>query len=122
MQFARTNPPSSCPEPGKEGQGGGDLRFGADPHEVSAPGCGLTIHGRAVRANDPTFRVRKEVLRGEEAGSGFCVFHVSTEDEMVGWHHRLNGHEFEQAPEDGDGQGSLACCGPQGRKESDTTE
>ena len=33
-----------------------------------------------------------------------------TEDEMVGWHHRLNGHEFEQAPGVGDGQGSLACC------------
>ena len=33
-----------------------------------------------------------------------------TEDEMVGWHHRLNGHEFEQAPGDGEGQGSLACC------------
>ena len=33
-----------------------------------------------------------------------------TEDEMVGWHHRLHGHEFEQAPGDGEGQGSLACC------------
>ena len=33
-----------------------------------------------------------------------------TENEMVGWHHRLDGHEFEQAPEVGDGQGSLACC------------
>ena len=41
---------------------------------------------------------------------------------MVGWHHRLNGHEFEQAPGVGDGQGSLACCSPWGRKESDTTE
>jgi len=41
---------------------------------------------------------------------------------MVGWHHRLNGHEFEQALGDGDGQGSLACCSPWGRKESDTTE
>ena len=46
----------------------------------------------------------------------------TTEDEMVGWHHRLNGHEFEQAPGVGDGQGSLACCSPWGRKESDTTE
>ena len=45
-----------------------------------------------------------------------------TEDEMVGWHHRLNGHEFGQAPGDGYGQGSLACCSPQCRKESDTTE
>ena len=41
---------------------------------------------------------------------------------MVGWHHRLNGHEFEQAPGVGDGQGSLACCGSWGRKASDTPE
>ena len=38
------------------------------------------------------------------------------EDEMVGWHHRLNGHEFEQTLGDGEGQGSLACCGPWGRR------
>ena len=46
----------------------------------------------------------------------------TTEDDMVGWHHQLNGHEFEQALEDGDGRGSLACCTPWGCKESDTTE
>ena len=46
----------------------------------------------------------------------------ATEDEMVGWHYRLNGHEFEQAPGVGDGQGSLAYCSPWGCKESDTTE
>ena len=45
-----------------------------------------------------------------------------TDDEMVGWHHRLDGHEFEQAPRVGDGQGSVACCSPWGHKESDTTE
>ena len=45
-----------------------------------------------------------------------------TEDEMLGWHHQLNGHEFEQTPEDSEGQGSLACCSPWGHKESDTTE
>ena len=45
-----------------------------------------------------------------------------TEDEMVGWHHRLNGHEFEQAPGVGDGREGLTCCSPWGRKESDTTE
>ena len=45
-----------------------------------------------------------------------------TEDEMTGWHHRLNGHEFEQSPGDGEGQGSPACCSPWGCKESDTTE
>ena len=45
-----------------------------------------------------------------------------TEDEMVGWHHRLDGLEFEQALGVGDRQGGLACCSPQGRKETDTTE
>ena len=45
-----------------------------------------------------------------------------TEDEMVGWHHRLDGHEFEQAPGVGDGQGSLACCSPWGCKELDMTK
>ena len=39
-----------------------------------------------------------------------------TENEMVGWHHGLDGHEFEQAPEVGDGKGSLACCSPRGRR------
>ena len=45
-----------------------------------------------------------------------------TEDEMVGWHHQLSGHEFKQALGIGDGQGSLACCSPWGRKVLDTTE
>ena len=45
-----------------------------------------------------------------------------TEDEMVGWHHRLDGHEFEQALGVIDGQRSLACCSPWHQKESDTTE
>ena len=45
-----------------------------------------------------------------------------TEDEMVGWHHRLKGHEFEQAPGDSEGQGNLVCCSPRGRRESDMTE
>ena len=45
-----------------------------------------------------------------------------TEDEMVGWLHQFNGHEFEHAPGVGDGQGSLACCSPWGHKESDMTE
>ena len=45
-----------------------------------------------------------------------------TEDEMVGWHHQLNGDDFEKAPGVGDGQGSLACCSPGGLKESDMTE
>ena len=53
-------------------------------------------------------------LRWEEKGM--------TEDEMVGWHHWLNGHEFEYALRVGDGQGSLVCCIPLGRNESDTTK
>ena len=44
-----------------------------------------------------------------------------TEKEMVGRHHRLTGHEFEQTLGDGEGQGTLACCSPWGRKESDMT-
>ena len=45
----------------------------------------------------------------------------TTEDEMVGWHHWPNGHEFEQALGEGEGQGNLACCSPWGREEVDTT-
>ena len=56
----------------------------------------------------------EEDWRQEETGT--------TEDEMVGWHHWLDGHEFEQAPRVGDGQGSLACCSPWGHKQSYTTE
>ena len=60
----------------------------------------------------------------------FCLIHFGhlstykgmTEDKMVGWHHRLNGYEFEPTPGDGEGQGSLVCCSPRGRKESDMTE
>ena len=44
------------------------------------------------------------------------------EDEMIGWHHQLNGHEFKQTQEDSEGQGSLVCCSLWGCKESDTTE
>jgi len=53
-------------------------------------------------------------LRQEEKGT--------TEDEMVGWHHQLNGHEFGYTPGVGDGQEDLACCGSWGHKESDMTE
>ena len=45
-----------------------------------------------------------------------------TVDEVVGWHHRLNGHELEQTLGDSEGQGSLECCHPWGRKEVDMTE
>ena len=46
---------------------------------------------------------------------------MTTEDEMAGWYHQLDGHEFEQALGVGDGQGSLVCCSPCGHKDSDTT-
>ena len=46
----------------------------------------------------------------------------TTEDEMAGWYQRFNGHEFEQVPGDGEGQGGLACCSPWGCKESDMTD
>ena len=45
-----------------------------------------------------------------------------TEDKMVGWHYRLNGHEFEQVPGDGEGQGNMACYSPWSHKQLDTTE
>ena len=45
----------------------------------------------------------------------------ATEDEMVGWHHGFNGHEFEQTSRESKGQGSLVCCSPWGHKESDMT-
>ena len=59
-------------------------------------------------------------LGGTECGMGTLTH--SWAPERVGWHHRLNGHEFEQTPGVGDGQGDLACCGSWGRKESDATE
>ena len=57
-----------------------------------------------------------------DAGKDWRQEKGMTEDEMVGWHHRFNGHEFEQAPRVGDGQGSLGCCSPWGCKELDVTE
>ena len=59
---------------------------------------------------------RTDSLERLKAGGGGL-----TEDETVGWHHQLDGYEFEQAPGLGDGQGGLACCSPWGRKESDST-
>ena len=63
------------------------------------------------------------IVKYSDAGQGWRQEEKgTTEDEMVGWHNGLNGHEFEQAPGDSEGQGSLACCSPWGRKESDITE
>ena len=60
--------------------------------------------------------------RDHDAGKDKQEEKGTIEDEMVRWHPRLDGHEFEQAPGVGDGQGSLACCSPWGRKELNTTE
>ena len=63
--------------------------------------------------------IRKDLDAGKDWGQ---EEKGTTEDQMVLWHHRLDGHESEQAPGDGEGQGSLACCSPWGRREWDTTE
>ena len=60
------------------------------------------------------FTAQEKLAVQEEKGT--------TEDEMLGWHHRLDGPEFGQAPGVGDGQGSLVCCSPRGHEESDRTE
>ena len=65
---------------------------------------------------------RADTLEKTLLGKIECRKRRGWQNEMVGWHHQLNGHEFEQAPGDGEGQGSLACCSPWGRKESDTSE
>ena len=71
-------------------------------------------------AMDMSLSKFRELVMDREAWRS--TVHGVTEHEMVGWHHRLNGHGFEQAQGDGEGQGSLACCSPCGRKESDMTE
>jgi len=73
----------------------------------------------------PILWVSKSVLTGKDPDAGKDwrqEQNGAPEDERVGWHHQINGHEFEQTPGDSEGQGSLACCSPQGHKESDTTE
>ena len=75
----------------------------------------LKLHdfGHLMRRTDS---FEKTLMLGKSEGGR------TTEDEMVGWRHRLNGHEFEQILGVGDGKGSLACYSPWGYKESDTTE
>ena len=72
----------------------------------------LQYFGHLMRRTDS---LEKALMLGKEEKG-------MTEDEMVGWHHQLNGHESEQAPGIGDGQGSLVCCNPWDRKESGMTE
>ena len=71
----------------------------------------LQYFGHLIRRTDSLVKDpdAEKVWRQDEKGM--------TEDEMVEWHHQLDGHEFEQAPGVGDGQGSLVCCSPWGHKE-----
>ena len=62
--------------------------------------------------------LEKMLMLGKIEGTGRREW----QNEMVGWHHRLSGHEYKQVSRDSEGQGSLACCSPWGHKESDTTE
>ena len=91
--------------------------------EIS-PGCSLEglmlklklqYFGHLIRSPDS---FEKTLMLGKIEGRR----RRGQQDEMVGWHHRLNGHEFEQALGDGEGQRSLVCCSPWGHKEADTTE
>ena len=66
----------------------------------------------------------KSQLIGKDLDAGKDLWQEEkgvTEDEMVGWHHQINGHEFDQTPGDSEGQGSLVCCSPWGHEELDTT-
>ena len=76
----------------------------------------LQYFGHLIRRSDS---LEKTLMLGKIEGR---KRRGTTEDKMVGWHHQLNGHEFEQALGFGDGQGGLACCIPWGCKELDTTE
>ena len=90
--------------------------------EIS-PGCSL--EGLMAEAEAPILQPpsAKNWLLGKDPGKDWRQEEKDmTEDEMVGWHHRLDEHEFEQALGVGDGQWSLACCSPWGCKELDTTE
>ena len=91
--------------------------------EIS-PGCSL--EGMMLKLNLQYFghlMQRVDSLEKTDAGRDWGQEEKgTTEDEMVGWHHQLDGHEFEHTLRVGDGQGGLACCDSWGRKESDTTE
>ena len=72
----------------------------------------LQYFGRLMQRADS---LEKTLMLGKVEGRR------TTEDKMVGWHHQLNGYESEQTPGDSEGQGSLTCCSPWGREESDMT-
>ena len=94
---------------------------------ISVPLTGLIfLCGTCHSADDkliPFFIVLSTPSRkNPDAGKDWGQEKGATKDEMVGWHHRFNGHEFEQTPGDTEGQGSLACCSPWGCKEPDKIE
>ena len=84
-------------------------------------GLKLNIQKTKIMASGPitSWQIDGETVK---TVTDFILGEFETEDEVAGWHHRLNGREFEQALGDGEGQGSLACCSPWGRKELDMTE
>ena len=93
------------------------------PYIAAGAGAGRAERAKGAGRGRTASREMEFCLKAPDAGKD-CRREEkgTTEDKMVGWHHRLNGHEFERAPGVGDGQGGLACCSPWGRKESDTTE
>ena len=85
------------------------------------PGCSLEGLNLKLSILWPPYAKGWLIGKDPDAGKDWGQEKRTTEDEMVGWHPRLNGHEFEQNPEDSGGQTKLACCSPWGRKELDTT-
>ena len=86
---------------------------------------GISLEGMMLKLKVQYFgHLVKSWLTGKDpdAGRDWGQEKATTEDEMAGWHHWLDGHEFGWTPGDGDGQVGLACCSSWGRKELDTTE
>ena len=88
---------------------------------------GISLEGMMLEAETPVLWPphAKSWLIGKDSDAGKDLGQEEkgmTEEEMAGWHHRLDGHEFEWTPGVGDGQGGLACCNSWGRRESDMTE
>ena len=96
-----------------------------DPMDCSLPGSSIhgIFHTRVLEWGAIAFSELSHWNESIDAGKDRGQEEKGmTEDEMVGWHHRLDGHRFGWTPGFGDGQGGLPCCGSWGHKESDTTE
>ena len=74
-----------------------------------------------LKETNPEYSLERLMMKLKLHHSGQLMQRAESLDEMVGWHHRISGHEFEETQGDSEGQGSLACCSPWGCKESDTT-